>query len=109
MSTAKTEHSEMWFMRIRPEDGEDPWPDLLAYAGGPVFRPDLIMVKIERGGSWPLVTAEGYRLKKDGPLGRGRSSRVFRQASELPGWLARMIEDHRRQQGLGPGATGCGW
>jgi hypothetical protein len=111
---AEVFHKEIWQVTLRREDGDEGWPDEFSarWSGSRVYRPDTIHSVIERGEKGPSLGVSGLNIKKDGTTGQIRGGdrsygQPVRDGHML--WAANLVEEYRQANGLGPGATGCGW
>lgn len=96
-------HRESWTMDIRPDEGDD-WPAVQAYSNGPMIKVDQITVYLTAGHRSTDVKAYGFRLKKDGTPGQGRSQ-AHLYSHNLPDWIGEVIERERTRENLGEGVV----
>jgi hypothetical protein len=112
MSTSTPlQHTESWTFAIA-RDESDGWPDQdVPYSSvSALFRPEQVIVKLDRDARGPRLTVTGWRLKSDGTPGRQEVRVAWYSTEKLnTTWLAEVVNHWRRILDLGPGATGVDW
>lgn len=104
-------HTESWAFGI-VRDETDGWPDQdVPYTqAGALFRPERVIVHLDRDGREPHLTVTGRRLKGDGTPGRQEVRVRWHSTDKLDGdWLGEVVNHWRKVLGLGPGTTGVDW